>query len=95
MDTKGNVDVQTHGPPEQTTLYRKSTALEAKCWAEHLSRFPEVCKKQTSDLELEEARRRGWYRVLPPVAAPHEKEPTMSELLQEIDEEVRKALILY
>ena len=94
MDTKGNVDGQTHGPREQTPLYKKSTVLEAKRWADHLSRFPEVCKKQTSDVELEEARRRGCYRVLPPVAAPHEKEPTMSELLQEIDEEVRKALIL-
>ena len=95
MDTKRNVDVQTHGTPEQTPLCKKLTVLEAQCWAEHLSRFPEVCKKQTSDLELEEARRRGCYRVLPPVAAPHENEPTMSELLQEIDEEVRKALILY
>jgi hypothetical protein len=94
MDTKGNVDGQTHGPREQTPLYKKSTFLEAKRWADHLSRFPEVCKKQISDIELEEARRRGCYRVLPPVAAPHEKEPTMSELLQEIDEEVRKALIL-
>jgi hypothetical protein len=93
MDTKGNVDVQTHGPPEQTP--KKLTILEAKCWAEHLSSFPELCKKQTSDVELEEARRRGCYRVLPPIAAPHKKEPTMSELLQEIDEEVRKALILY
>ena len=94
MDTKGNADVQTHGPPEQTPLYKKSTVLEAKCWAEHLSRFPEVCKKQTSDLELEEARKRGCYRVLPPVAAPHEKEQTMSELLQEIDEAVLKTLII-
>ena len=95
MDIKRNADVQTHGPPELTSLYKESTALEAKCWAEHLSRFPEVCKKQTSDVELEEARRRGCYRVLPPIAAPNVKEPTMSELLQEIDEQVQKALILY
>ena len=95
MDTKGNADVQTHGPSEQTPLYKKATVLDAKCWAEHLSRFPEVCKKQTSDVELEEARRRGCYRVLPPVAAPDVKESTMSELLQEIDEQVKKALILY
>ena len=95
MNTKGNVDVQTHGPPEQPPLCKKLTVLEAKCWAEHLSRFPELCKKQTSDVELEEARRRGCYRVLPPIAAPHKKEPTMNELLQEIDEGVRKALILY
>jgi hypothetical protein len=93
MDTKGNADVQTHGPTELTSIDKESIALEAKCWAEHLSRFPEVCKKQTSDAELEEVRKRGCYRVLPPVAAPHEKEPTLSELLQEIDEAVRKALI--
>ena len=95
MDTKGNADVQTHGPPELTSQYKESTALEARCWAGNLSRFSEVCKKQTSDVEVEEARRRGCYRVLPPVVAPLEKEPTMSELLQEIYEEVRKALILY
>jgi hypothetical protein len=53
-----------------------------------------VCKKQISDVELEEARRRGCYRVLPPVIAPQEKEQTMSELLQDIDEEVRRGLIL-
>ena len=94
MDTERNAYVQTHGPPEQTPLYKKSTVLEAKCWAEHLSRFPEACKKQTSDAELEEALKRGCYRVLPPVAAPHEKEQTMSELLQEIDEAVLKTLII-
>ena len=94
MDTKGNADVLQHGPPERISLYKESTALEAKCWAEHLSRFPEACKKQTSDAELEEALKRGCYRVLPPVAAPHEEEQTMSELLQEIDEAVLKTLIL-
>ena len=92
MYTNRNADVQTHGPAGLTLRYKESTALEAKCWAEYLSRFPEVCKKQTSDEELEEAHRRGCYRVLPPVVAPREKEPTMSELLQEIDEEVWKAL---
>jgi hypothetical protein len=95
MNDKGKPDVLKNGPPERTSLYKESTAREAKCWAEHLSRFPEVCKKQTSDAELEEALRRGCYRVLPPVAAPNVKEPTMSELLQEIDEQVKKALILY
>jgi hypothetical protein len=95
MDTKGNVERKTHGPPEQSPVHKKSTVLEAKYWAQHLSQFPEMCKKQISDVELEEARKRGCYKVLPPVAAPHEKEPTMSELLQEIDEEVHKALILY
>jgi hypothetical protein len=95
MDIKRNADVQTHVPPELTSLYKESTALEAKSWAEHLSRFPETCKKQTSNVELEEAHKRGCYRVLPPVAAPHEKEPTLSELLQEIDDAVRRALILY
>jgi hypothetical protein len=95
MATKDNLDRQTHGPPEQGPLHKKSPVLEAKCWAEHLSQFPEVCKKQISDVELEEARKRGCYKVLPPVGAPHEKAPTMSELLQEIDEEVHKALILY
>lgn len=94
MDNKGNVNLQTQGPPELTPRYQTSTAFEAKCWTEHLSRFPEVCKKQISDVELEEARRRGCYRLLPPVAAPHEKEPTMSELLQEIEEELLKTLIL-
>jgi hypothetical protein len=93
MDTKRNADVQTCGPTELTSIDKESTALEAKCWAEHLSRFPELCRKQTPDIELEEARRRGCYRVLPPVVTPHENEPTMSELLQEIDEEVRKTLI--
>jgi hypothetical protein len=95
MNNKSKTDVPKHGPPERTSVYKESTALEAKCWAEHLSRFPEVLKKQTSDVELEEARRRGCYRVLPPVAAPDVKEATMSELLQEIDEQVKKAFILY
>ena len=53
------------------------------------------CKRQTSAAELEEARKRGCYRVLPPVSAPHEKEPTMSELLQEIDEAVLRAVVFY
>jgi hypothetical protein len=87
MNTKANVDGQTHGSPEKTPLDKRR--------AEHLRRFSEECKKQLSDEELEEARRRGCYKVLPPVAAPHEKDPTMSELLQEIDEAVKKALILF
>ena len=94
MDSQGKVKLRTQGPPELTPRYQTSTAFEAKCWTEHLSRFPEVCKKQISDLELEEARRCGRYRVLPPVIAPQENEQTMSELLQEIDEEVRRGLLL-
>lgn len=94
MDNNGNVNLQTQGPPELTPRYQTPAAFEAKCWTEHLSRFHEVCKKQISDVELEEARRRGCYRVLPPVIAPQEKEQTMSELLQEIDEELRRGLIL-
>jgi hypothetical protein len=46
-------------------------------------------KRQTSDEELEEVRRRGCYHVLPPVLGPHEKVLTVDELLKDIDEEVR------
>ena len=75
--------------------YEKRNARETNRGANHLSQFPKGDKKQTSDEELEEARRRGCYKVLPPVLGPHEEEPTMSELLQEIDEQLIKALILY
>ncbi len=51
-------------------------------------------KKQTSDEELEEVRRRGCYQVLPPVLGPHEKGFTVDELLKDIDEEVQKTLAL-
>jgi hypothetical protein len=47
-------------------------------------------KRQVSDEELEEARRRGCYRVLPPVLGPHEKVCTVDELIKDIDEQVRK-----
>jgi hypothetical protein len=75
--------------------YERRNIRETNRGTNHLSRFPKAGKKQTSDEELEEARRRGCYKVLPPVLGPHEEEPTMSELLQEIDEQVKKAFILY
>jgi hypothetical protein len=93
MDAERDADVQTYGPLELTSIDKGSTALEAKSWSEHLSRLPELCRKQTSEIELEEARKRGCYRVLPPVVAPHENEPPMCELLQEIDEEVMSVLL--
>ena len=93
MGTAVTMDVQNPGPSGLTPPGKPSAELEAKSWAEHLNRFPEACKKQTSDVELEEARRRGCYRVLPPVGASEDQDQTMGELLQEIDAEVRKALI--
>ena len=75
--------------------YEKRNAREMNRGANHLSQFPKGDKKQTSDEELEEAQRRGCYKVMPPVLGPHEEEATMSELLQEIDEQLKKALILY
>ncbi len=92
MAAKGNANVQMHGSPELTSLYQESTAFDAKRWAENLSRFYEVCKKQTSEAELAEARQRGCYRVLPPVVEPPDNDPTISELLQELDESIRKSL---
>jgi hypothetical protein len=87
-----NLDVQGLGSHELHSPSETLTALETNRWADHLGRFAEVCKKQTSDEELEEARRRGCYRVLPPVLGPHEKVRTVEELLKDIDEEVRQAL---
>jgi hypothetical protein len=52
-------------------------------------------KRQTSDEELEELRRRGCYQVLPPVLGPHEKVRTVDELLKDIDEDMQKTLGLY
>jgi hypothetical protein len=46
------------------------------------------------DEELEEARRRGCYKVLPPVLGPNETVRTVNELLKNIDAEVRQALLL-
>ena len=51
-------------------------------------------KRQTSDEELEEARRRGCYLVLPPVLGPHEEVRNVDEVLKDIDEEVKKTLRL-
>ena len=51
-----------------------------------------IYKRQTSDEELEQVRRRGCYQVLPPVLGPHEKGLTVDELLKNIDEEVQKTL---
>ena len=75
--------------------YEKRNGRETNRGANHLSQFPKGDKKQTSDEELEEARRRGCYRVLPPVLGPHEKVETVDELLKDIDEEVRQALRFY
>ena len=69
MNTKRYVNVRNHGSSEKTLLDSRSTIPEAKYWAEHLSRFSEMCKKQLSDEELEEAIRRGCYKVLPPVVS--------------------------
>jgi hypothetical protein len=92
---KVNFEAQLLNSHELHSPYEKLTARETNRGVNHLSQDPKGCTKQTSDEELEEVRRRGCYRVLPPVLAPHEKEPTMSELLQELDEAVRRALILY
>lgn len=89
---KVNLDVQPLSSHELHSPYETLTALETNRGANHLSQFPKKCKKQTSDEELEEARRRGCYTVLPPVLGPHEKVRTMDELLKDIDEEVRQAL---
>lgn len=91
---KNDLDAQPLSSHELNSPYETLTARETNRGATHLSQCPKGCKKQTSDEELEEARRRGCYRVLPPVLGPHEKEPTMSELLQEIEEELLKTLIL-
>ena len=77
---------------ELTSSSETRNPLETNRGANHLSQFPKKCKKQTSDEELEEARRRGCYTLLPPVLGPHEKVRTMDELLKDIDEEVRQAL---
>ena len=51
-------------------------------------------KRQTSDDELEEVRKRGCYQVLPPVLGPHEKGFTVDELLKDIDAQVQGTLEL-
>ena len=92
---KVNLDAQPLSFHGLHSPYETPTALETNSGANHLSQFPKGCKKQTSDEELEEARRRGCYRVLPPVLGPHEKVKTVDELLKDIDEEVRQALRFY
>ncbi len=89
-----NLDAQPLSTHELHSPAVTRTALETNHGANHLSQFPRKCKKQTSDEELEEARRLGCYRVLPSVLGPHEKVRTLDELLKDIDEEVRQALII-
>ena len=88
--------VNRKAPPlnahELPSPFETRNPLETNRGANHLSQFPQGSKKQTSEEELEEARRRGCYTVLPPVLGPHEKVRTMDELLKDIDEEVRQAL---
>ena len=92
MSIKVKLDVQS--PNSHKLNSPDETALETNSWANHLSQFPKVCKEQTSYEELEEARRRGCYKVLPPVLGPNETVRTVDELLKDIDAEVRQALIL-
>jgi hypothetical protein len=89
------LDAQSQSSHELHSPYETLTALETNRGANLLSQFPKGCKKQTSDEELEEARRRGCYRVLPPVLGPHEKVKTVDELLEDIAAEVRQALRFY
>ncbi len=89
-----NLDAQPLSSHELHSPSETRTALETNDGANHLSQFPKGCKKQTSHEALEEVRRRGCYRVLPPVLGPQEKVRTVDELLKDIDEEVRQALIL-
>jgi hypothetical protein len=90
-----NLDAQPLSSHELHSPSETRTDLETNHEANHLSQFPKGCKKQTSDEELEEARRRGCYRVLPPALGPYEKVKTVDELLKDIDEEVRQALRFY
>jgi hypothetical protein len=92
MSSKVKLDVQS--PDSHKLNSPCGTALKTNCWANHLSQFPKVCKEQTSDEELEEARRRGCYQVLPPVLGPNETARTVDELLQDIDAEVRQTLMI-
>jgi hypothetical protein len=91
---KVNPDAQPRSSHELHSPSETRTAFETNRGANYLSQFPKECKKQTSDEELAEARRRGCYRVLPPVLGPHEEVRTVDELLQDIDAEVRQALRL-
>ena len=92
MSIKVKLDVQS--PDSRKLTSPDKTRRETKCWANHLSQFSKVCKEQTSDEELEEARRRGCYKVLPPVLGPDEKVCTLDELLRDIDAELRQELVL-
>lgn len=80
-------------PPSPHELH--SNCPRDESWGKPSKPTPKGCKKQTSDEELEEARRRGCYRVLPPALGPYEKVKTVDELLKDIDEEVRQALRFY
>ncbi len=90
-----DLDAQPLSSHELHSLYETQTAIETNRGVSHLSQFPKGCKKQTSEEELEEAKRRGCYRVLPPVLGPHEKVKTVDELLEDIAVEVRQALRFY
>jgi hypothetical protein len=90
-----NLDAQPLSSHELHSPSETRTALKTNHGANHLSQFPKGCEKQTSDEDLEEARRRGCYMVLPPVLGPHEKVKTVDELLKDIDEEMQKTLGLW
>ena len=92
MSIKVKLDLQS--PDSHKLASPDQTRLETDGWANQLSQFPKVCKQQTSDEELEEARRRDCYKVLPPVLGPHETARTVDELLKDIDAEVRQTLVL-
>jgi hypothetical protein len=92
MSIRVKLDVQSPNSHKLTSPDQARRATNS--WANHLSQFPKLCKEQTSDEELEEARRRGCYKVLPPVLGPNDTVRTVDELLKAIDTEVRQALIL-
>jgi|WetSurMetagenome_2_1015567.scaffolds.fasta_scaffold950222_1 hypothetical protein len=93
-NNKVKSDAQPLSSHEVNSPSETRTALETNHEGNPLGQFPKGGKIQTSDEALEEARRRGCYKVLPPVLGPHEKVRTVDELLKDIDEEVRQALIL-
>jgi hypothetical protein len=89
---KINLKAQPLNSHELPSSSETRNPLETNFGANHLSQFPQGSKKQTSEEELEEARRRTCYTVLPPVLEPHEKARTVDDLLKDIDEEVRQSL---
>jgi hypothetical protein len=92
MSIRVKLDVQSLNSHKLTSPDKTTRAPNS--WAKHLSQFPKLCKEQISDEELEEARRRGCYKVLPPVLEPNDTVRTVDELLKAIDAEVRQALVL-